>query len=334
MYFKLKKLSMDMGDTPVENIFINDYMPAADGNFVKVYLIGYKLARESGGLKNFDFHTVADILGLIESDVLRAWDYWEKVGIIKKELQEDGSFDIVFLSLKELYVENIYTVSNAEEKVDQNSILDDKKIAGLLSSADYFMRGRLSIAQKQDIASWRDVYNMPVEIIEEAFWYATEVKKKDSIQYVEAIVRNWSKNNIRTVEDIENSYREHDERYYRLIKIKDKIGLSNKSYNAVDFETVNSWFEKYNISMELVMAACEKCINTNNPNLGYVNRILLNWVEKGITSPDQIKSLDKRETKVKKTKFHNFKQLTDKLSEDDLEELARKKRQAYYKSLR
>lgn len=334
MYFKLQKLSMDLGDTPIENIFINDYMPGADGNFVKVYLMSYKLARESGGVRSFDFHLVADLLGLIESDVLRAWDYWEKVGIILKEYEEDGSFNIVFLNLKELYIQNIYSAPKIEERIDQNSILDDSKIADLLSKAEYYLRGQISVAKKQDIASWRDTYNMPVELIEEAFWYATEIKKVNKLSYIEAIVRNWSENNIRTMEDIQKSYFEYDEKYYRFLKVKDRIGISNKSFNNTDFELVNNWFDKYEMDMDLVMAACDKCVNINNPNLGYVNKILLNWNEKGIKSVDDIEVLDKREKKVKKTKFHNFKQLSDEYPEEYLEDLARKKREALFKNLR
>lgn len=335
MYFKLEQMTMDMGDTPVENIFLNDYMPQADGNFVKIYLLGYKFAKESGGLKSFDFNVIADLLGLIESDLLRAWDYWEKVGVIKKEYQEDGSFNIIFLSLKQLYIENIYAAKNTENKeVDRNEILDDKKIANLLSMADYYMRGRLSIAQKQDIASWRDTYNMPTEIIEEAFWYSTERMKKDSIQYVEAVVRNWSERNIRTREDIERSYIEYDQNYYRFMKVKDAIGISNKAFNHTDFDTVNYWFDELNFSMDLVMAACKRCININNPNLGYVDKILKSWHEKGIEKLEDIEDKDRKTRNYRKTKFHNFKQQTDDLTEEDLEELAKKKRDAFFKKLR
>ena len=335
MYFKLEQMTMDMGDTPVENIFLNDYMPQADGNFVKIYLLGYKFAKESGGLKPFDFNVIADLLGLIESDLLRAWDYWEKVGVIKKEYQEDGGFNIIFLSLKQLYIENIYAAKNTENKeVDRNEILDDKKIANLLSMADYYMRGRLTIAQKMDIASWRDTYNMPTEIIEEAFWYSTERMKKDSVQYVEGVVRNWSERNIRTREDIERSYIEYDQNYYRFMKVKDAIGISNKAFNNTDFATVNYWFDELNFSMDLVMAACKRCININNPNLGYVDKILKSWHEKGIEKLEDIEDKDRKTRNYRKTKFHNFKQQTDDLTEEDLEELAKKKRDAFFKKLR
>lgn len=332
MKFELEKLNMDLGDTPIENIFINDYLPQADGNFVKVYLMGLKLAREPEGVLNLDFGKIADLLGLIESDVTRAFDYWERAGVIKKELHADETFDIIFLNLKQLYVNNIYAKPEPAPEV-RNKVLDDEEIARLLSTADYYMRGRLTNSKKRDIASWRDVYNMPVEIIEEAFWYSTEVKKKESVEYVEAVVRNWSKDNIRTKEDIERSSFEHDEKFYRLLKIKARIGLSNKAYKQVDFDTVNRWFDEYHFSMELVLAACDKTVNTSNPNIGYVDRILMNWREKGITEVSQIAEKDVQKKAIKKTKFHNFNQASDKLNEDEMEEIARKKREDFFKKL-
>lgn len=335
MYFKLQNLSMDLGETSIENIFINDFMPTADGNFVKVYLMGYKLAKESMGLKSFDSNLIADLLGLIESDVLRAWDYWEKSGVIKKVfVGDEKDFSIQFVNLKELYIKNIYSTATKDTRRNQNSILDDPKIANLLSQVDKLMGTRLNIMQKQDIASWRDIYNMPVDLIIEAFNYSINVKEVNSLSYIEAVVRNWSDKNIRTMEDVEKSYIEHDEKYYRFMKIKNRIGIGFKPYTKVDFDTVNNWFEKYNFDMDVVFAACDKGINISNPNLGYVNRILMNWQEKGIKTVEDIKNKDvKPKSNIQKTKFHNFKQLSDDYSEDDLEELARKKREDFLKTL-
>lgn len=332
MEFKLEKMNMDLGDTPIENIFINDYLPQADGNFVKVYLLGLKLAREPEGVASFDFGRLADLLGLIESDIRRAFEYWERAGVVKRELNQDGSFDIVFVNLKQLYVENVYTKPEPKQS-SRSSVLDDNDIARLLSTADYYMRGMLTNSKKLDIASWRETYNMPVEMIEEAFWYSTEIKKKESVDYVEAVVRNWSRDNIRTKEDIEKASREHDEKFYRLMKVKERIGLANRAYKQVDFEKVNSWFDEYKFSMELVMTACDRTVNTSNPNIGYVDRILMNWREKGITEVSEIAQKDVKRKIAKRTKFHNFTQATDKMSEDEMENLARKKREDFYKKL-
>ncbi|WBW50012.1 DnaD domain protein [Peptoniphilus equinus] len=326
MKLQLDTTTMDLGDTPVENIFINDYMPQADGNFVKVYLLGLRLARTKDLSTVMSYQTLADLLGLIESDVKRAFSYWERVGAVRLD-EANGEPTVTYVNLKELYVKHVYA---KPEATSRSTFLDDRDIANLLSQADYYMRGTLTHSKKRDIASWIETYNMPPNLIEEAFWYVTEVQKKDSLDYVEAVVRNWSRDNIRTKEDIERSIREHDERYYRLMAVKNRIGLSNKAYTPVDFDTVNRWFDE-GMSMELVMAACDRTVNIQHPNLGYVDRILRNWQSKGITDPKEVKARDSRPTP--RTTFHNFKQQTETMTEDDLEALAQKKRDAFLKKL-
>ncbi|MDO5040698.1 MAG: DnaD domain protein [Peptoniphilus sp.] len=85
--------------------------------------------------------------------------------------------------------------------------------------------------------------------------------------------------------------------------------------------------------MDVVLKACERCINISNPNIGYVDRILRSWHEKGIKKSEDIALLDKKPVPYKKTKFHNFKQQSDELTEEELEELAREKREALFKKL-
>ena len=62
-------------DTPVENLFINEYMKAAPGDYVKVYLFALMYSGLDAKLTNAD---VAKALGLDPEDVLKAWTYWEK----------------------------------------------------------------------------------------------------------------------------------------------------------------------------------------------------------------------------------------------------------------
>ena len=82
MNFK-KEINKDfyLRDTHVENIFINEYMPQAPGNYVKVYLFALMYADFD---KNMTNETIAKHLGMEDEDVLKAWTYWEKLGVIRK----------------------------------------------------------------------------------------------------------------------------------------------------------------------------------------------------------------------------------------------------------
>ncbi len=101
MNFKRRKLkNAYLGDTQVENIFLAEYMPDAEGLFVKVYLLALMYADEDG-ISNKD---LAAYLNVNEEEVLRAWSYWESCGIIKKRYNRvDDKLDyaVEFLNLKE-----------------------------------------------------------------------------------------------------------------------------------------------------------------------------------------------------------------------------------------
>lgn len=66
--------------TAVSNIFIDTYMPSADGSYVKVYL--YLLRSLGQPAIDITIPHIADILECTERDVIRALCYWERTGLI------------------------------------------------------------------------------------------------------------------------------------------------------------------------------------------------------------------------------------------------------------
>ena len=72
------------GFIPVPYIFIDRYMCAANGEFVKTYLLLLRLAGEEG----LTVSLLADRLEQTEKDVRRGLKYWEKEGLLA--VREDG----------------------------------------------------------------------------------------------------------------------------------------------------------------------------------------------------------------------------------------------------
>ena len=64
------------GVTPISNRFIDRFLPEANGEFVKVYLLLLRRVAEGGELS---VSYMADKLNHTEKDVLRALKYWEKI---------------------------------------------------------------------------------------------------------------------------------------------------------------------------------------------------------------------------------------------------------------
>lgn len=376
MSFYLETTDMDLGDTPIENIFINDYMPMANGTYVKVYLLGFKYAHDRDMDIEVDNETIARHLEIPMEDVLRAWDFWEEKGIIKKIRKEDSGYNffVKFLNLKQLYIKNnidlfsedLKKATNKEEKEKSKTNVSKTKskaksknpmmqlidanrnpdINNMFNNIDNILRRQTVPIEKQKILSWISDYNMSPEVIEKAFLYSVESRDIRRFNYIEAIVRNWYDEGITTLDKVLDEFNKNDEKYFRYMKIMKELGLASRPIKDDEKETIDTWF-KDGFTLELILEACKRDKNPV-PSIRYVNGILESWKIKNITSVDDIDVLDvkeKRETttsktnyqnrpKQVKTRFHNFEQRSSNYSEDELEDIARRKREEHMKKLK
>ena len=86
--------------TPVSNVFLEEYMPKARGEFIKVYLLllKYNFTGEPG----VNSSILATNLNLLESDIMNALNYWHDEGVIKLvPIDKMNNFKIEFLDLSE-----------------------------------------------------------------------------------------------------------------------------------------------------------------------------------------------------------------------------------------
>ncbi len=359
MSFILETTDMDLGDTLVENIFINDFMPMANGTDVKVYLLGYKYANAKDLQIEITNHIIAKHLEIPLDDVLRAWDFWEKKGIIEK-IKEDKddkyNYKIKFLNLKQLYIKNNLSLFSKKEDLNKKSdtvtpkeLIEANQIPQvnqMFNDIDDIMRRQTVVTEKQKILSWIKLYNMNPDVIVKAFSYGIERKGKKSINYIEGIIRNWYDNDLTNMEALLEYFKTQDEKYYRYERVLRALGF-NRSASEGEMKTIDKWFDEYGFSMEIVLKACESSSKTSNPSINYIDGIISSWHKKGIKELDEIEEKDKPKEKKTfsprqnqarsaplKTRFHNFKQRTDEYSEDELEAIARKKRESYQQKIK
>lgn len=355
MSFFLETTDMDLGDTPIENIFINDYMPMANGTYVKVYLLGFKYAHDRDFKIEVNNETIAKHLNIPLEDVLRAWDFWQSKGIIEKihiDAERSYNYKVKFLNLKQLYIKNnikLFTTEKDEipstKKLSTEDLIQANKVPeinNMFNKIDRIMSRQTVPLEKQKILNWITDYNMNPDVIEKAFSYGVERKGIRKLSYVEGIIRNWYDDGLTNMEAIMESFKNKDEKYYRYQKIMKALGLDKRPIKDDEAPIIDKWFEEYGFSMDLVLEACERDKNPI-PSINYVNGILKSWYEKGVKTVEDISVLDipkERVTNPKKssikktrpattTRFHNFDQRSDKYSSDDLEKMARRKRDAY-----
>ena len=79
-FLVMLKFSCNIDYIPVSVDFIENYMPEANGAYVKVYLLALSLAVYG---YEMSASSIASQLNLLESDVINAFDYWNKKGALK-----------------------------------------------------------------------------------------------------------------------------------------------------------------------------------------------------------------------------------------------------------
>ncbi len=85
--------------TAVPDLFLEQYMPAANGEFVKVYLYLLKMVKDHQ--QDSTLSSMADFFSCTENDIVRALKYWEKQGLLSLSYTagENGPTGIAFLPL-------------------------------------------------------------------------------------------------------------------------------------------------------------------------------------------------------------------------------------------
>jgi DnaD/phage-associated family protein len=347
MNYFLEEMKLDLQDTPIENIFITDFMPLADGTYVKVYLLGYKYANDKEDSSSFNNETIAKNLKIPLSDVLNAWTYWETLGIVKKhKFDDEYNYSVEFMSLKQLYVDKIYKpsakIDNSYTNKEDKNYVNNKELVELNRDEEFVQMHKeiekifgkfVSIGDKRKINQWTKQYELSPEMMIQVFSYCVNNKKKRSMSYIERTVAAWNRAGVTDMDTLAAFLETKEERYSIYSRISQSLGFMNRALTEGEMITIDKWFDEYGFSKEMVLKALENSTKISSPNISYFDAILEKWHEKGFKAIDDIvddrKAAAKKETpKEKKSsqgtknKFHNFEQTISEYSEKEMEEIA------------
>ncbi|MDO5707613.1 MAG: DnaD domain protein [Andreesenia angusta] len=329
MKFKLKDTEMELGYTAIENIFIDEFLPSADGRFVKVYLFAFRYAKTGKTNPNFDHAYIAKRLQLPISEVIEAWAYWEKMGVVKRvynlEESEDLTsldFDIVFNNLTELYINSALKANNnisddIYEKDDIN-IIDQVVFANqnpvlskMFKDIEYYLRRNLSPKEKNLIIESVNDYSMDPEV----FSYAAEEadsKGKNRVNYMIGIIKNWYNDGVRTAEDAREHIMNMSPENYMGGCIKKDLGSSRVLMSSGEKILLKKWISDFGFDLDMILKACEYTGSTTEPSFAYIDSILKSWHENGIKTIKEASKYQEEYSMRKNKKREEYKNYSNK----------------------
>ena len=322
---------------PVSSDFIENYMTAANGEYVKVYL--YILNMAVKGV-NAEPRLIARRLNMLESDVLNVIDYWQEKGLISA----DGSTITIGASIdgEEQVSPGPESVPEENSKSAYFKPVTAKKTAAQINT-DPLVKERLAeITQMSqeilgktlndnDISTlyWFDEeLDFSPELIMILLEYCVSKGKKD-MRYVEKVAIAWHENGIRDIETADRYIAEEADSKKLLYELKNIFGIKDRAFSKTEEAFIRQWNEKCGMDANMIALAYEYCIMaTNKLSFQYMDRIIQNWKKAGISTIDAAEK-DHENFKNKNKRFSDKDSSVYKPNGTDYADLERRMNEKY-----
>lgn len=252
--------------TTVSDIFIDQYMPKANGEFVKVYL--YLLRATGSGAGIATISEIADHFSNTETDIIRALNYWASEGILQLQSGADGQ--IMGINLCSLSVSGMQAAqSNIQSAVADNAAQNNLQNSVVNNAAQNSLQNDVvnNVAQNISTADIR----MQDSVVEKLKSQTTDKAASSQKEYTLDEIKEFRKN-----PDISE--------LFFIIETYLKHTLSSTDTNMVLY-----WLDELHFSTDLVEYLVEYCITKGHSSLRYMNKVALGWADAGIKTVDQAK---------------------------------------------
>ena len=246
--------------TPVENMFISEYMLRAPGEFVKVYLYGLMLCYHHA--ERMSLASMARDLDVTQEEVERAFYYWEREGLVRRT--GDNPVCYTYYNLKQI------TLARAEKPSEQlynRHFMDEVRRtldAQTVSDHDY-----------QTILDWVQIYELPEEVV---IMLLSNEKEKSrtgrvSFKIANAVAQEWARSGVRTIEDADRMLMLTGERERELKRLLARLGMRHAP-SEDEKAMYKKWIDEWGFTPEAVQEACRETTK-GTPTMAYLDGILL-----------------------------------------------------------
>ena len=296
---RIFKDRLSMGVTPVADTFIDNYMAAANGEYVKVYL--YILRHQNK--EDLSLEQIADALNHTEADVKRAINYWQKAGVLENAQENPSesilieqnrtncSMDIEVTSTADKETAAAQVQSPAYSAAQVSRLNNDEEFSQLLYIAQKFLNKAFTPRDCQVFAYLYDTLGMNIGLLEYLAEYCAQ-NGHTSVRYLETVALSWHEKGIRTALEAQEYSTSYTKDAFAVMKA---FGLNSRKPAVPEQKLMEKWFKDYGFDRDLVLEACSRTINAiHTPSFQYADSILTDWKKAGVKTLADVKGIDAR----------------------------------------
>ena len=317
------KLGLPANVTVVSNEFIDQYMAAANGEYVKVFLYLLRHERE-----DLDLASIADALNHTEADVKRALAYWKRTGVLAEDDREEADGREEFAPdpqiperKRENFEPDLRTPERKQEDFEptrrilgreesrlpetgdtyerMRRLSSDEEFSALLYAVQQYLGKTFTQIECEKFAFFYDGLHMSGELLEYLAEYCAG-GGHSSIRYIEKVAISWYQAGIRTREEA----REYTARFSGdTAAVLKAFGITGRTAGTAEQDFIRRWFKEYGFDKSLVVEACSRTITaTGSASFPYADKILKGWSEQQVRTLKDVEALDRKRQQRKAEK--------------------------------
>ena len=258
--------------TPIENLFLMEYLSAAPETCLRVYLYARMLALhpELGG----DMADTARFLHLGEEEVYQAFAYWERQGLVRRLTDRPPTYELLPLRAEGLGAGSAMEQSYYAYR-DFNASLQALFGKNLMEPHEYRIAN-----------DWLDVLGYDQDAVLRLVQYGIETsrskepKPKGVFERMNKLAATWADRGCRTLEDVERVIAEQEDVYPVAQAVLKRFGQRRRP-SQDEVELVKKWVGEWGLTEAQIIDACGETTKATKPSFAYLDAVLRSRREGG-----------------------------------------------------
>ena len=262
--------SSELEVTILSNRFIDNFMPRANGEFVKVYI--YLLRAVSSSPSSFSLEHMADRLFCSERDIFRALKYWEGEKILSLTYTTDRQLSGITL------LEPFADAGHMESSASSENIFST---AGTSSSP---VSAQMAAGISQPVALTGSApKNVSLSSSNSAVSGGTSSELSTSADYIRSL----------TPDHI--SELKQNEEVSQLLYIAEQYLA--KTLTPTEMQKIFFFYDELHMSADLIEYLVEYCVSRGRKSMRYIETVALAWTRDGVTTVEMARDASSRFSK-------------------------------------
>lgn len=261
--------SSELEVTILSNRFIDNFMPRANGEFVKVYIY---LLRAVSSPSSFSLEHMADRLFCTERDIFRALKYWEGEKILSLTYTTDRQLSGITL------LEPFADAGHMESSASSENIFST---AGTSSSP---VSAQMAAGISQPVALTGSApKNVSLSSSNSAVSGGTSSELSTSADYIRSL----------TPDHI--SELKQNEEVSQLLYIAEQYLA--KTLTPTEMQKIFFFYDELHMSADLIEYLVEYCVSRGRKSMRYIETVALAWTRDGVTTVEMARDASSRFSK-------------------------------------